>query len=166
MSTKSQGQRAPEPNRGLITRLRDAPLAWFGSAVAVAVIAVLAVTLTGNDSTEGASPQSNGVRLISVQEGATIQADPPGDLVVLDVRTQEEFDDGHLANAVMLDFYRDDFRERLSELDRDVPYLLYCRSGNRSGQAFELMNELGFTDVADIDGGILAWQEAGLPTTP
>ena len=44
-----------------------------------------------------------------------------------------------------------------------MPYLLYCRSGNRSGQALAIMEELGFLDVADIDGGIVAWDDAGLP---
>ncbi len=97
------------------------------------------------------------------EAGAAIIDDPPPGLVVLDVRTSEEFADGHLADATMLDFYRDDFADRLAELDPDAPYLIYCRSGNRSGQTRALMEELGFTDVVDVDGGILAWDDAGLP---
>ena len=53
----------------------------------------------------------------------------------------------------------------LAELDPDVPYLLYCRSGNRSGQTRALMEQLGFSDVADVDGGVIAWADSGLPLT-
>ena len=64
----------------------------------------------------------------------------------------------------MLDFYRDDFADQLAGLDPDAPYLLYCRSGNRSGQAATIMDGLGFSNVANVDGGIISWTEAGLPT--
>lgn len=90
--------------------------------------------------------------------------DSPANLVILDVRTQEEFNDGHLEGAIMIDFYGDDFTEQLAQLDPEVPYLLYCRSGNRSGQTTSIMRDLGFLDVADIDGGIVAWTEANLTT--
>lgn len=105
-----------------------------------------------------------GVRLVSAQEGAQIQSEPPAGLVVLDVRTPEEFAQGHVDGAIMIDFYRDDFATELAALDPNVPYLLYCRSGNRSGQTAALMAQLGFSDVADVDGGIVAWDAAGLPT--
>ena len=81
------------------------------------------------------------------------------------MRTPEEFDEAHLEGAIMLDFYEPDFADRLAELDTDVPYLLYCRSGNRSGQARTMMTDLGFADVADIDGGITSWVDAGFPVT-
>jgi rhodanese-related sulfurtransferase len=93
---------------------------------------------------------------------ATIDA-APDDLVILDVRTPEEFDEGHIEGATLIDFYDPDFAEQLAELDPDVPYVLYCRSGNRSSGARATMAELGFTTVDDIDGGILAWESAGLP---
>lgn len=105
---------------------------------------------------------SQGVRLVTPEDGAAIQADAPADLVVLDVRTAEEYADGHLEGAVVVDFYAPDFADQLAGLDPDVPYLLYCRSGNRSGQAAGLMADLGFVDVANVDGGILAWADAGL----
>lgn len=108
------------------------------------------------------APQA-GIRRVAVEEGAQIQADPPDGLIVLDVRTPEEFAEGHLEDAVMIDFYDPDFADQLADLDPDRPYLLYCRSGNRSGQTTAIMDQLGFTNVADIDGGIVAWGEAGLP---
>lgn len=106
-----------------------------------------------------------GIRLVSPEQGDAITAEPPDDLIVLDVRTPEEFAEGHLEGAIMIDFYAADFADQLAQLDSDVPYLLYCRSGNRSSQTAALMSDLGFADVAEVDGGVLAWTEAGLPLT-
>lgn len=132
------------------------------------VVAIGAVACGSDDgdpvaAATNSSQASTGIRVVSPEAGAAIIDDPPPGLVVLDVRTSEEFADGHLADATMLDFSRDDFADRLAELDPDAPYLIYCRSGNRSGQTRALMEELGFTDVVDVDGGILAWDDAGLP---
>jgi phage shock protein E len=113
-------------------------------------------------STSSSDAEAAGIRLVTATEGASLQADPPDDLVILDVRTPEEFAGGHLDGAVMIDFYEADFADRLGELDPEVPYLLYCRSGNRSGQTTVIMRDLGFTDVANVDGGIVAWSGAGL----
>lgn len=114
-----------------------------------------------DDSTAGTDAQ--GIRVAAPEVAAATIEDAPEDLVILDVRTQEEFDEAHIDGAVMLDFYRDDFAEELAQLDPDVPYVLYCRSGNRSGSTRALMDELGFTSVEDVDGGIIGWLEAGLP---
>jgi len=85
--------------------------------------------------------------------------------IVLDVRTPEEFAQGHLPEKtpLNLDFYAEDFREQLAQLDRDKTYLVYCRTGNRSGKTVEMMKGLGFRRVYDLKGGIVTWQSAGLP---
>jgi rhodanese-related sulfurtransferase len=106
-----------------------------------------------------------GIQVVSPEQAAATIADGSDDLVILDVRTPEEFDDGHIEGAVMLDFNRDDFAEQLSTFDPEVPYVMYCQSGNRSSGARAIMSELGFTSVEDIDGGIVGWEQAGLPTT-
>jgi phage shock protein E len=82
---------------------------------------------------------------------------------VLDIRTPEEFGDGHVEGALNIDFYAADFADRIGDLDRDAVYVVYCRSGNRSGQAMALFEELGFTAVHELDGGILTWVAEGLP---
>lgn len=115
-------------------------------------------------ASETSDESTPGIRLVSAQAGKEIQDNPPEDLVILDVRTPEEFAAGHLEGAILVDFFDEDFAEQLAELDPDVPYLLYCNSGNRSGQTIPLLDELGFTDVADVDGGIQAWVDNGLPT--
>lgn len=120
---------------------------------------------TVDNATEVVAEDTPGIRVVAASDALSIWDDPPADLVVLDVRTSEEFAEGHIEGAVMLDFYDPAFADQLAELDPDVPYLLYCRSGNRSGQTAEVMEQLGFTDVADVDGGIVAWSDAGQPIT-
>ena len=122
-----------------------------------------AVTAT----TTAAAPDEavEGIGTISPQDAAALADDPPADLVVLDVRTPEEFAEGHLDGALLIDFYDSDFAAQLAALDPDVPYLVYCRSGNRSGQTLMIMDELGFESAVDVDGGIVAWAGAGLPVS-
>ena len=86
----------------------------------------------------------------------------PG-VVILDVRTPEEFADGHLEGTVNIDALTTDFQAQLDKLDRDVVYAVYCRSGNRSDAALHQMAELGFTSAHHLAGGIGAWQQAGYP---
>lgn len=83
------------------------------------------------------------------------------DLVVLDVRTPEEVAAGALPGAINIDLSSPDFTRQVAELDHDVPYFVYCRSGNRSAQAVKIMQDLGFTEIYELDGGILDWAEAG-----
>lgn len=106
---------------------------------------------------------ASAIQVVQPNDAAATIAAADDDLVILDVRTPEEFAEGHIDGAVMIDFYRDDFASELAALDPDVPYVLYCRSGNRSGQARAMMAELGFRAVDDVDGGVIAWQNAGLP---
>ncbi len=72
------------------------------------------------------------------------------DAVILDVRTPEEYADGHLEGAQLLDLNSGEFEAALPELSPDAEYLVYCRSGARSAQAMELMEDAGFTDVTNL----------------
>lgn len=87
------------------------------------------------------------------------------DFVVLDVRTPAEFAGGHVPQAANVDFEASDFAAQVSKLNKDKTYLVYCRTGSRSGQATAVMNSMGFKHVYDVQGGINAWEQAGLPTT-
>ncbi len=111
----------------------------------------------------GTSTVAPEIALVSVSEASQVVADSPADLVVLDVRTPEEFAQGHLEGAINIDFYADDFSAQLDRLDKDVPYVVYCKSGNRSGQTAPTMADLGFDEVYEIDGGFDAWAAAGQP---
>ncbi len=91
--------------------------------------------------------------------------DSEPDLVVVDVRTPEEIATGTLPGAISIDLSSPTFQSQVEALDRDATYLVYCRSGNRSAQATSLMSELGFTNVYELDGGIVAWVNDGLALT-
>ncbi|MDD5210334.1 MAG: rhodanese-like domain-containing protein [Elusimicrobiales bacterium] len=84
--------------------------------------------------------------------------------VFIDVRTPEEHAAGYIEKTdLVIDFKATDFKDKLSKLDRNVKYLIYCRSGHRSGLALAMMKDLGFAEYHDIEGGINAWTAAGLP---
>ncbi|MGZ8742468.1 MAG: rhodanese-like domain-containing protein [Nocardioides sp.] len=82
---------------------------------------------------------------------------------IIDVRTAEEFDAGHLTGAVNVDVQAADFHERVQGLEKSDSYVLYCRSGGRAGAAADMMLDMGFTDVVNA-GGFDTLRTAGLPT--
>ncbi|MBD3915946.1 rhodanese-like domain-containing protein [Nocardioides hwasunensis] len=96
---------------------------------------------SSDSSASGAAPVSSSDALGRIADGAT----------VIDVRTPEEFAAGHLDGATNLDVQADDFADRLGELPREDPYVVYCATGRRATGAVEQMEELGFTDV--VNGG-------------
>ena len=85
------------------------------------------------------------------------------DFIIIDVRTPEEYAEGHIEEAINLDYNSDTFRDDIGLLDRDKTYFIYCRSGRRSAGALEVMQGLGFGKVYHLTGGILTWEAAGLP---
>jgi rhodanese-related sulfurtransferase len=85
------------------------------------------------------------------------------DLQLIDVRTEGEYTDGHLAGAKLIPVQ--DIRKRMSEIDKNKPVLLYCRSGNRSGTALKALIENGYTEAKHMAGGIAAWTSSGLPVS-
>jgi len=86
------------------------------------------------------------------------------DFLILDVRTLLEFSNEYIEGAINLDFQSETFKDELSKLDRNRTYLVYCASGRRSGNSLKIMQEIGFTEVYEISGGIVAWKQEGLPT--
>ncbi len=95
---------------------------------------------------------------VTVDEAKSLIESKP-DLVILDVRTQSEYGDGHIEDAINIPV--DELEERLGELDPGDELLVYCRTGNRSTRAVKLLEENGFTKVLHMDGGIVAWGKAG-----
>jgi rhodanese-related sulfurtransferase len=85
------------------------------------------------------------------------------DFIILDIRTPEEYESGHLENAINIDFYSDSFHHELDKLDKNKVYLEYCRSGSRSSRTLDLMKELGFSEVYELQDGITSWIEKGYP---
>lgn len=86
----------------------------------------------------------------------------PG-FMLLDVRTPEEHEQLSLGGDELIDIYDYSFMERIQALPREGSYLIYCRTGNRSGLACEMMRRMGFSSVCNLLGGIKMWSERGLP---
>ncbi len=120
--------------------------------VAVGALAMV-VFFASRASAEGA---------VSPAEAASMIKDKK-DLQLIDVRTPSEYADGHLAKAKLIPLQ--EIESRLSEIDKSKPILLYCRSGHRSGNALKILVGKGYTQAKHMEGGINAWQAAGLPVT-
>jgi len=102
---------------------------------------------------------------ITPQEAFTLiqeNQDNP-DFVIIDVRTPEEFAEEHIENAINLDYRSETFQDELNILDKNKTYLIYCRSGGRSGNALAIMAELDFWEVYNMSGGINQWKAEELP---
>lgn len=112
----------------------------------------------------GRSSMSADTALSAEQAKQVIQAHQDDDrFVILDVRTANEYRRGHIAGAVLLDYYDPNFKQALAKLDRSKTYLIYCRSGNRSGKTLGLIEELKWAKAYHLSGGILAWTAARFP---
>ncbi len=92
----------------------------------------------------------------------TMLKNNPG--ILIDVRTPEEFAEGHIAGAINIDFRDENFEKGIDSLKKDVTYEVYCRSGKRSAAAADMMTKKGFKKVYDLEGGILGWEEKGYET--
>lgn len=113
------------------------------------------------------SCQANPADLAPAKADSLIKASKKDSLFrLIDIRTPEEVATGRIGNATMIDFYAPDFQANLGKLPRDAKILLYCRSGNRTGQTLRLMESMGFKNVRHISGGINAWKAQGLPVNP
>lgn len=81
------------------------------------------------------------------------------DGIILDVRTETEVEEGYIPNSINIDIYKGQgFIDELEKLDKSKNYYVYCRSGNRSGQACAIMNSLGFENAFNLEGGFMNWE--------
>ena len=108
----------------------------------------------------GCSSSSSAIDL-SVTEFSSKAAE--AGVITLDVRTPGEFAEGHIEGAQLIDFQSGNFENEISSLDKNATYAVYCRSGNRSGQAVKVMHDAGFHNVYNLNGGVIDWANAGLP---
>ena len=112
----------------------------------------------------GCNSQTKSEQTISASDFAK-KIETSDDAQILDVRTPAEFSSGHLVNAKNSDWNGSTFESEVSKLNKSKPVYVYCRSGKRSAQAAEKLTELGFSNVYNLEGGILQWESASLPVT-
>ncbi|MFM1964362.1 MAG: hypothetical protein RL134_87 [Actinomycetota bacterium] len=141
---------------------RFAPLALVGALLLTSALAGCSgSTETGPAPTTAASQPAAPVR-VGVPEWMQA-AQSPG-TVIIDVRTPEEFNSGHLQGALNIPVESPDFANQVSALDPTATYAIYCRSGRRSAVATAEMGSMGFLHLYDLEGGFADLEAAGMPT--
>ena len=149
---------------------RRPSLVFFATLGALALVPALSAcssTPSESGSTASSASSSASVSSDSASSGSSSSSGSSGQAntaigTLIDVRTPEEFADGHLKGATNIDFNGPDFAEKISELDKDGEYTLYWRSGRRSGLALEAMKAAGFTKVTNAGGVEQASKTLGL----
>lgn len=134
----------------LVNHLSVRP-ALLGLALAIALVASSCASPSEDGGQSSASGSGAPAPPTAVVEPAVVEEALAGQATLIDVRTPEEFDAGHLSDASNIDLASPDFDQQIDELDREESYVVYCASGNRAGQAVEQMLAQGFTDV--VNGG-------------
>jgi len=108
------------------------------------------------------SPESKNAKKVLLQPGEfKIKIDSGATLI--DVRTVEEYAEGHITGSVNMDINDPGFNDNVQILDKTKQYAVYCASGVRSGKAADIMRKSGFTNVYTLAGGMKSWKEKGLP---
>ena len=96
--------------------------------------------------------------LVSPQELSEVQ----DEIVLIDVRTPQEYQQGHIENSMNINIAGDSFKEEVQKLDRSQPIYVYCKVGGRSAKAASMLKEMGFEEVYDLEGGIRNWESSGM----
>ena len=132
---------------------------WPLLAVVVLTLGLL-VACGGQETAAPAVEEIDLTTLADSVDAATVNAvkDNPG-VFLIDVREPDEYAAGHIPGITLIPM--GEVAARLAELPRDKEIIVTCRTGNRSGQVADLLREQGFTNVHNMSGGIVAWEEAG-----
>ena len=131
---------------------------WL-AVLTVAIIMIACQTESSNETTN-----SNVAKDVNVDEFETLlNKREENQAQLIDVRTPPEIGQGNIEGAVFFNIKEKGFEKSLESLDKSKPVLVYCKSGGRSGKAMEIMQEMGFMEVYNLEGGITAWNDAEKP---
>jgi len=127
------------------------------------LVLTVALVACGGGETAVSEPETTTIDVTTLGptiDVATVQAlQGRDDVVFIDVREQWEYNEGHIPNITLIPM--GEIEARLSEIPTDKEVILTCRSGNRSGQVTDFLRQKGFDNVHNMEGGIIAWQNAG-----
>jgi thioredoxin len=123
-------------------------------------ISIITILLSSCSNGQSQKYKSN----LSAIEFSKKIADLPA-ITIIDVRSPEEFEGGHIQNAKNFDWNGNDFDNKISAIDKSKPVLVYCLSGGRSSSAAKKMRDDGFKEVYELDGGMMQWRNSNLPET-
>ncbi|MBX7182951.1 MAG: redoxin family protein [Bacteroidia bacterium] len=130
------------------------------SLIILSAFIYIAILVTGCSNAQNQNIKTN----LQVQEFSDKIKELPN-APIIDVRTPEEFGNGHLANAINYNWNGENFEKEIANLDKSKPVLVYCLSGGRSGSAASKMRSMGFKEVYEMAGGMMKWRAANLPET-
>ena len=108
------------------------------------------------------APSASAPKNISVEDAEKLLKSDHS-IIILDVRTPDEFKAGHIPSAKNLDFFGDDFAKQVAALDKSKTYLVHCAAGGRSSQACKVFEKENFPSVLHLNEGFRAWEKAGKP---
>lgn len=103
------------------------------------------------------------IRQVTTNEFNTLLEDKT--IQLIDVRTPKEFEIEHIENAKNINFFDEDFSNKINKLNKEKPVYIYCRSGKRSGKSAAEFKKAGFTQIYNLEGGLLNWKSEGLNVT-
>ena len=132
--------------------------------LSIAFFVTTSCNTTNQSDTEKSQTSANAPKILSVAQFAQQLANTPS-AVLIDLRTAGEIaQTGKIENATMIDFNGANFEAELAKLDKTKPTMVYCARGKRSDQAAKKMADMGFSNISDLDGGMMAWQGSGMQT--
>jgi thioredoxin 1 len=106
---------------------------------------------------------NSGYAQVSANDFLKMYSENKSKAQLIDVRTPGEFKGGHIEGAINIDFNSSNFKQNIEKLDKETPVFVYCLSGGRSSAAVSVFESLGFKNVTELEGGMMAWRSAGLP---
>lgn len=124
------------------------------------LVSIFLLTVISIACDTGAAQEPASTR-VSASEFKDLMEQQNGQIV--DVRTPEEYQQGYIPGAQLANVMEDHFRQQVDVLDREKALLLYCRSGNRSQKASQILKEMGFKNIYDLETGITGWKSNGYP---
>jgi rhodanese-related sulfurtransferase len=127
----------------------------------IVLIAMLCISLAscGQKQNENSTAQDSASKISLISPEALNSANK--DILLIDVRTPEEYASGHLENSININFRAGNFKDLIAELDTNQDVYVYCKVGGRSASAARLMEDMGFKKIYDLKGGIIQWEKDG-----
>lgn len=130
---------------------------YFPISAAFFAVLILSFSCGNSNPQDGAKTKAQTIAIdIDVATFDKMIVEKPG--AILDVRTQDEYNRGFIDGSTLIDWYSDDFNQEVEQLDKNKPVYVYCHVGGRSKSAMKRLNSLGFTEVYNLNGGIVAWR--------
>ncbi|MFZ2283285.1 MAG: rhodanese-like domain-containing protein [Lutibacter sp.] len=111
------------------------------------------VTILGMSCNTKSQSQSDAIKVLTPTEFKEKSVNQ----TIIDIRTPQEFSEGHIEGAININYFDDNFLDQIAKYDKNQPIFIYCRSGNRTTSASKKAADFGFKEIYDLEGGILYW---------